>query len=96
MLETCGPCSLSAIGCIAALNEMGYRIPEDVSVMGCDDIDLCEYVTPALTTIRTHFQQTGTRAAQEVLRLIRGEPGRLIHQDGVLVVRRSCAIRSQK
>ena len=83
---------LSAIGCIAALNEMGYRIPEDVSVMGCDDIDLCEYVSPALTTIRTHFQKIGTLAAQETLRLIRGEPGRLIRQEGVLVVRKSCAI----
>lgn len=83
---------LSAIGCIAALNEMGCRVPEDVSVMGCDDIDLCEYISPALTTIRTHFQQIGTLAAQEVLRLIQGEPGRLIRQPGVLVVRKSCAI----
>ncbi len=83
---------LSAIGSIAALNEMGYRVPEDVSVMGCDDIDLCEYINPALTTIRTHFQQIGTQAAQEVLRLIRGEPGRLMRQEGILVVRKSCAI----
>ncbi|MBR0217204.1 MAG: LacI family DNA-binding transcriptional regulator [Clostridia bacterium] len=82
---------LSTIGCIAALSEMGYRIPEDVSIMGCDDISLCEYITPGLTTIRTHFQEIGTLAAQEVFRLIQGEPGRLICQDGVLVVRRSCA-----
>lgn len=83
---------LSAIGCIAALNEMGYRVPEDVSVMGCDDIDLCEYMSPALTTIRTHFQRIGTQAAQEMLRLIQGEPGRLIWQEGILVARKSCAI----
>ena len=83
---------LSAIGCIAALNEMGYRVPEDVSVMGCDDIDLCEYMSPALTTIRTHFQRIGTQAAQEILRLIQGEPGRLIWQEGILVARKSCAI----
>ena len=87
---------LSAIGCIAALNEMGWRVPEDVSVMGCDDIALCEYFTPQLTTIRTHFQEIGTRAAREVLRLIQGEPGRLLTQDGVLVVRKSCAISQKK
>ena len=32
---------LSALGCISAITEMGYSIPEDVSVMGCDDISLC-------------------------------------------------------
>ena len=84
---------LSAIGCIAALSEMGYRVPDDVSVLGCDDINLCDYVTPALTTIRTHYEQIGRKAAQEVFRLIRGEPGRLIRQDGILVVRKSCAIK---
>ena len=82
---------LSSIGCIAALSEMGYRVPDDVSTMGCDDISLCEYITPGLTTIRTHFQEIGTLAAQEVFRLIQGEPGRLICQDGILVVRKSCA-----
>ena len=66
-------------------------VPEDVSVMGCDDISLCEYTNPTLTTIRTHFQEIGTVAAQEVLRLIRGEPGRLIRQNGLLVERKSCA-----
>ena len=82
---------LSGIGCMAALREMGIRIPEDVSIIGCDDISLCAYTTPGLTTIRTHFQDIGTIAAQEVFRLIQGEPGRLIHQDGVLVERGSCS-----
>ena len=86
---------LSAIGCIAALNEQGYHVPEDISVMGCDDISLSEYITPALTTIRTHFQLTGTQAAQEALRLIRGEEGRLMQQKGIIVVRKSCAIRKK-
>ena len=87
---------LSAIGCISAITEMGYRIPEDVSVMGCDDITLCEYISPPLTTIRTQFQLIGTRAAEEVLRLIRGESGRLLIQEGVLVVRKSTAIAKGK
>jgi LacI family purine nucleotide synthesis repressor len=85
---------LSAIGCISAITEMGYSIPEDVSIIGCDDITLCEYINPPLTTIRTQFQQIGTEAAQEVLRLIQGEPGRLMMKEGILVVRKSCAINA--
>ena len=40
-----------AIGAITALKEAGYRIPEDVAVVGFDDIPLCEYLDPPLTTI---------------------------------------------
>lgn len=83
---------LSAIGCIQALMEAGYRVPEDVSIIGCDDIPLCEYIEPGLTTIRTNFQTMGRRAAQEALRLIRGGEGRILIQNGCIVVRQSCAI----
>lgn len=83
---------LSATGCMAALSEAGYRVPEDVSVLGCDDITLCEYLSPGLTTIRTHFRETGVLAAEEALRLIRGEAGRVLVQEGALVVRQSCSI----
>lgn len=82
---------LSAIGTMAALREAGIRVPEDVSIMGCDDIMLCAYVSPTLTTIRTHFQKTGAMAAAEAIRLIRGEEGRVVRQDGSLIVRESCA-----
>lgn len=86
---------LSAIGCIQALTEAGYRVPEDVSILGCDDIPMCEYIAPGLTTIRTNFQTMGLRAAEEALRLIRGEEGRVLHQSGSIIVRQSCAIDSK-
>jgi len=82
---------LSALGCMSALKEAGYRIPEDVSILGCDDITLCGYVTPNLTTIATNFRETGSLAAQEVIRLIRGGEGRMIYQKGTLIERGSCA-----
>lgn len=56
-----------AFGVIRALSELGRRIPEDVSVVGIDDIDLAAYSNPPLTTVRQAFEDTGRRA---VLRLV--------------------------
>lgn len=53
-----------AIGLMRGLKERGLRIPDDVSVMGYDDIDLDEYVTPALTTVQQPTHQIGVEAAQ--------------------------------
>jgi LacI family transcriptional regulator len=49
------------------LAERGLRVPEDVSVIGFDDIDTASHVRPALTTIRQPFTDMGTRAAQLLL-----------------------------
>lgn len=81
---------LSAIGCIEALTESGVRIPEDVSVIGCDDNLLCRFVTPNLTTIRTNTPKMGTKAAEEVFRLINQGEGQLIQLPSSIIVRRSC------
>ena len=46
-----------AFGAIAALKEVGYRIPEDIAVIGMDDIHLNQYVDIPLTTIQIHFEE---------------------------------------
>ncbi|PYI69503.1 LacI family transcriptional regulator [Arthrobacter livingstonensis] len=56
-----------AFGVIRALSELGRRIPEDVSVVGIDDIDLAAYSNPPLTTIRQSFEDTGRRAVLHLL-----------------------------
>ncbi len=56
-----------AFGVIRALSELGRRIPEDVSVVGIDDIDLAAYANPPLTTIRQSFEDTGRRAVLHLL-----------------------------
>lgn len=84
---------LSAIGCMEALKEYGIRIPEDISIIGCDDHLLCSYMPPGLTTIRTHMEQLGVEATREVFRLIGGGQGQIIRLPGDIVVRHSCAIR---
>ena len=43
---------ISAIGAIRAIQEEGLRVPQDVSVVGFDDIQSAEYATPSLTTVR--------------------------------------------
>ncbi|MFC8434128.1 LacI family DNA-binding transcriptional regulator [Streptomyces sp. NPDC057253] len=55
-----------AIGLVRALLEAGLRVPEDVSVVGFDDIPVSAYVTPPLTTVRQPFDAV----AQEGLRLL--------------------------
>ncbi|WP_330302130.1 MULTISPECIES: LacI family DNA-binding transcriptional regulator [unclassified Streptomyces] len=55
-----------AIGLIRALLEAGRRVPEDISVVGLDDIPVAAYVTPPLTTVRQPFDAT----AQDGLKLL--------------------------
>lgn len=56
-----------AFGVIRALTELGRRVPEDVSVVGIDDIDLAAYSNPPLTTVRQSFEDTGRRAVQRLV-----------------------------
>jgi LacI family transcriptional regulator len=81
-----------AAGVSRALTRAGRRVPEDVSVVGYDDTDVAEYVTPSLTTVRQDVVAKGRTAATLLLEMIDGErpddPARL----GVeLVVRESTA-----
>jgi DNA-binding LacI/PurR family transcriptional regulator len=59
---------ISALGAMSALREAGYRVPEDVSVIGFDDIEFASLAFPALTTIRQPMQEMGATAAELLLR----------------------------
>ncbi len=59
-----------AMGAIMALSEHGYRVPEDVAVVGFDDIPLARDMTPPLTTVRIPLVDLGRTAADIILRLI--------------------------
>lgn len=84
---------LSAIGCIKALKSEGIVVPDDVSVIGFDDIDISEVFIPAITTVNNPIIRQGILAVESVLSVIqqKGE-GKLEKLDGSLVVRDSCAI----
>lgn len=62
---------LSAIGCMEALSQFGIKVPEQVKVLGCDDIELCRYVQPMLTTIRTNFEEQGAVAVQCLIKMLK-------------------------
>jgi DNA-binding LacI/PurR family transcriptional regulator len=62
---------ISAMGAIRALRESGLRVPEDVSVVGFDDIQSAAYQTPGLTTVRQPLRKMGTIAAETLLRSVR-------------------------
>lgn len=61
-----------AYGIYLAARERGVRIPEDLSVVGFDDVELCQWVSPQLTTIRQPLEGMGSEATRMVIELARG------------------------
>jgi DNA-binding LacI/PurR family transcriptional regulator len=72
-LPLCLPSTISAIHAIRALREAGLRVPEDVSVIGFDDISSAAFQNSRLTTVRQPLEQMGVLAAQTVLRQIQDQ-----------------------
>src|SRR6266567_361514 len=62
---------ISAMGAIRALRDANLRVPDDVSVVGFDDIQAAAYQNPALTTVRQPLREMGRIAAETLLRRIR-------------------------
>ena len=66
---------LIAVGAIRRLREAGLRIPEDVSVVGFDDLPIAGYVDPPLTTVHQPMREVGALAAGILLdQIAGGEP----------------------
>nr|MDT0659176.1 substrate-binding domain-containing protein [Micromonospora sp. DSM 115978] len=64
---------LQALGVYAAAAELGLRIPQELSVVGFDDIDTTNWCWPPMTTVRQPFTEMGAAAARMVLTLAAGE-----------------------
>lgn len=81
---------LSAIGCMDALQERQIRIPEDIHIIGCDDIELAEWYRPSLTTIRTEYPKQGRTAVQKLFKMIGNEEqGAVMKMKGKIIERQS-------
>ena len=83
----------SAIGAISAIHDSGLRVPDDISVVGFDDIQAAAYSNPSLTTVRQPLRQMGEIAARTLLEHIEN-PGQACAEiliEPELIVRKSTA-----
>jgi LacI family transcriptional regulator/LacI family repressor for deo operon, udp, cdd, tsx, nupC, and nupG len=82
---------MTAIGVLMACRELGIAVPQEISVIGFDDITMASYVTPPLTTIQQPKVQLGRLATQVVLDLLNNHPGCNHMLSPTLILRASTA-----
>jgi DNA-binding LacI/PurR family transcriptional regulator len=66
---------LIALGALKACVEAGVRVPDQMSICGCDDIETARLVTPELTTVHVRARELGARAARLLIRLVESSDG---------------------
>jgi LacI family transcriptional regulator len=81
-----------AIGALSAFREAGLRVPEDIALVGFDDIPIARYLTPPLTTVRVEIAELGRRAVSHVIASLGNGDGARKRDviKSTLVVRQSC------
>lgn len=80
---------------LIAIRERGLRVPEDIALVGFDDVPLASYVDPALTTARQPIYELGRQAANAVLAALSGAPSAAhVVLPVPIVIRRSCGCSS--
>jgi len=87
---------MSAMGAMIAFREAGLRLPEDVSVIGFDDVQAAVFAYPTLTTIRQPLRHMGELAAKTLLRRIETkdvEPEHILVEPQIVVRKSTCAPR---
>ena len=81
----------AAFGAISAIWDAGRRVPEDIAVVGFDDIDLGRHLFPPLTTIHADFERAGREAVLQLVDLVTtGKASHKVIAPTRLVIRRSC------
>jgi LacI family transcriptional regulator len=89
---------MTAYGAMRAIHEANLRIPEDVAVVGFDDIPASARTIPALTTVRQPVQQMGSKAAEVLINVIENDINttQKLIMDTELVVRESCGASKRR
>ena len=83
-----------ALGALGAIHGAGFCIPDDVAVVGFDDISLAAHAHPPLTTVRVPAYGLGWTAAEVLIARIEGDAVSSVTLDTELVIRESCGARS--
>jgi DNA-binding LacI/PurR family transcriptional regulator len=84
---------ISAIGAMGAFRDSGLRIPEDISIVGFDDVQAAAFLNPPLTTVRQPLHHMGDLAARTLLRRIREgqtEPEEILVQPELVIRDSTC------
>jgi LacI family transcriptional regulator len=86
---------MMAIGALKALREAGLQVPQDVALVGFDDIPAASAIEPALTTVRQPIERMGSMAVELLLSILEGpheeeSPAHRIVLPTELVIRSSC------
>ncbi|AWB67233.1 LacI family transcriptional regulator [Saccharobesus litoralis] len=81
---------LIAIGVIGALQEKGFQVPEDIAVVGFDDLTVARYSKPALTTVQQNTNLAGQMLVYNLLKQIDEAEVETRHIPAKLIVRESC------
>lgn len=83
---------LMAIGAVNSLNSLGYTVPDDISVVGFDDIYITQFLNPKLTTIRQDRGKIGEAAANILINLISGQAIGRVLVEPELIIRDSTSL----
>jgi len=84
---------MMAIGCYDYIKQIKLQIPQDIGVVGFDDIFVSQYLNPPLTTVHVNIDEVGKRAAELLLNKIQSSnniPASVVHIPTELVLRESC------
>lgn len=85
----------AAIGVYRALKTAGRLIPQDVAVVGFDDVQFARYISPALTTVRAPIEEVGREAVRQLAKLMNNEQAEaLTLMRTELIIRQSCGCQS--
>jgi DNA-binding LacI/PurR family transcriptional regulator len=81
-----------AIGAKAAIIEHGLKIPQDIALVGFDDVPLARYLDPPLSTVHLPANELATRASQMLIQIIQGDPPpkKQVLLETQLIIRKSC------
>lgn len=88
---------IQAIGALSECRDAGLSVPDEISIVGFDDLPIAEYITPKLTTVRVPAQEMGDRAANRLIAAIEtSEPVMPLELSTDLVIRETTAINPRK
>lgn len=86
----------SALGVIEVLQQRGFRVPQDIAVVGFDNIASARITTPPLTTVQQPVYEEGYQAVETLCQLLnRAAPAEMVRLPTTLIVRQSCGCQMQ-